>query len=242
MSTVPAVAHVFPSVAAVDLPWLTVDQMVEADRLAIDEFDIELLQMMEHAGSRLAELTLAITPTGRIIVLAGGGNNGGGGLCAARHLINRGRRVQVVLSGPPGPAAEHHLGTLAEMGVEPDEEPGPAEIVVDAMVGYGLDGPLRGKAAGLAGWIGSRHVIALDFPSGHGAPGAVVPDATLTLALPKKALRGVEPIYLADLGLPAALWKRMGLAVGPLFNEGSILRVEVEDGPIGISGGQHDQD
>ena len=50
-------------------------------------------------------------------------------------------------------------------------------------------------------------------------------DATLTPALPKTALRGVDPLYLADLGLPPALWNTMGIDVAPLFGAGRILRI-----------------
>ena len=216
----------FAAVAANDIPWLSVDQMVEADRLAIEEFGIELLQMMEHAGSALAELVMAIAPEGRVLVLAGGGNNGGGGLCAARHLHNRGRDVAVtVTSVPEGTAAAHHLDTLAEMGIRPDAEPLDSAVVVDALVGYGLDGPLRGRAAELAGLTQDRPAVSLDFPSGHGFAGAVEPVATLTLALPKERLTDVAPLYLADLGLPPELWMRMGLDVGPVFAHGRIVEI-----------------
>ncbi len=46
-----------------------------------------------------------------------------------------------------------------------------------------------------------------------------------TVALPKDGLRHLTPLYLADLGLPPALWGRMGLDVPPLFGEGRILEV-----------------
>lgn len=217
----------FPVVKADAVPWLTVGQMVEADRLAIEEFGIGLLQMMEHAGSALAELTDTLAPPGPITVLAGGGNNGGGGLCAARHLVNRGRRVEVVLSHEfLGLAAQHHLETLQEMGVVPQREPAPHGVVVDAMVGYGLAGPLRGTPRELAEALGDNFVVALDYPSGHGVEGGVRADATLTLALPKEGLRDVAPLYLADLGLPEALWRRLGLEVGPVFSRGRIVRLE----------------
>lgn len=218
----------FPTIAPGDVPWLTVEQMVEADRLAIEEFDISLLQMMEHAGSALAELTMQLAPRGAITVLAGGGNNGGGGLCAARHLINRGREVDVVLATDSlGPAPAHHLHTLAEMDVAPRAQPGFTPIVVDALVGYGLKGPLRGRAADLARWAAMNHfVLSLDFPSGMGFPGGLEAHATLTLALPKEGLRRLRPLYVADLGLPGALWRRMGLDVGPIFAEGRIARIE----------------
>jgi NAD(P)H-hydrate epimerase len=200
--------------------------MVEADRLAVEDFGIELLQMMEHAGSSLAEVTNRLAPPGRVVVLAGAGNNGGGGLCAARHLVARGRDVNVVLAGDHlGPAAAHHLATLNAMGVEVGTDPGDAPVVVDALVGYGLAGPLRGRAAALVQAASDRFIVSLDFPSGHGEPGGLAPAATLTLALPKEGLRDVAPLYLADLGLPPALWARMGLAVAPFFGRSRILEI-----------------
>ena len=216
----------FPTLPAAAIPWLTVEQMIEADRLAIEEFGIELLQMMEHAGSNLAELTHRLAPEGAITVLTGGGTNGGGGLSAARHLANRGRDVSIVLgSDQPGPAVMHHLHTLAEMGIPPAREPADSPIVVDALVGYGLQGELRGRVGELAAWSNGRFTASLDFPSGYGFPGGVDAAATLTLALPKEGLRSIAPLYVADLGLPSALWARMGLAVAPLFAEGRILRI-----------------
>jgi len=63
--------------------------MEEADRLAVDEFGIDVLQMMELAGSHLAELVHAeldgYLDDRRVIVAVGSGNNGGGGLAAARR-------------------------------------------------------------------------------------------------------------------------------------------------------------
>ena len=216
----------FPTVEARALPWLSIEQMTEADRLAVEEFGIELLQMMEHAGSALASVVMAIAPEGPIAVLAGGGNNGGGGLCAARHLVNRGRSVSIVLATDrPGTAAEHHLRTLAAMGIRPLDEPADVPVVVDALVGYGLEGPLRGKAAELAAWSKGRTAISLDFPSGHGHAGAIEPVATLTLALPKEDLGDVRPLYLADIGLPRSLWAAMGLDVGPVFKAGGVVEV-----------------
>lgn len=216
----------YPTVPADALPWLTVEQMAEADRLAIEVFDIELLQMMEHAGRGLADVVMSTAPEREVVVLAGGGNNGGGGLCAARHLVNRERSVSVVLASDRlGAAAEHHLNTLAAMGTTPVDDPPDAPVVVDALVGYGLDGPLRGKTAVLAAWSASRTVISLDFPSGHGHPAAVEPAATVTLALPKAGLRSIRPLYLADLGLPDSLWAEMGIDVTSVFASGPILEI-----------------
>lgn len=66
--------------------------MKEVDRLMVEEFGIELIQMMENAGRDLAELARRFfhgTVRGRsIVVMCGIGNNGGGGLVAARHPHN----------------------------------------------------------------------------------------------------------------------------------------------------------
>lgn len=214
-----------PTIDPASLPWLSVEQMIEADRLAIEEFDISLLQMMEHAGWALAVMADRLLPQGRITVLAGGGNNGGGGLCAARHLDNRGRTVEIVLASDRlGDSTQHHTRTLAAMGIHPVPWPTDTAGVVDAMVGYGLQGALRGKTAELAAWSVGRQAISLDFPTGHGRDG-VSAAATLTLALPKEGLRDVTPLYLADLGLPQALWARMGLTLGPIFGTGPIVEI-----------------
>jgi NAD(P)H-hydrate epimerase len=140
--------------------------------------------------------------------------------------VNRGREVRVVLAREPlGPAAAHHLATLDEMGVDMGADPGDAPVIVDALVGYGLSGPLRGRAAELVKAVSGRFVVSLDFPSGYGEVGGLIPAVTLTLALPKQALRGVRPLYLADLGLPPALWTRMDLAVPALFGRTRILEI-----------------
>lgn len=216
----------YPAVPFDTVPMVTVEQMAEADRLAIEVFGIELLQMMEHAGAALADLVAAVADDGSITVLAGGGNNGGGGLCAARHLINRGRRVDIVLAGGHrGAAVEHHLRTLRAMDAPIRDRPGDTPIVLDALVGYGLDGPLRGRVAELAAWSTGRTAVSLDFPSGHGYPGAVEPTATLTLALPKAGLEALRPLFLADLGLPAELWAAMGLEFPDPFARGAVVEI-----------------
>lgn len=216
----------FPTVPPGSLPWLTVGQMAEADRLAVDVFGIGLLQMMEHAGASLAELVIETTEATSITVMAGGGNNGGGGLCAARHLINRGRDVTVVMATERHePAVDHHLRTLRAMDAPFRSRPAETPVVVDALVGYGLKGPLRGRAAELAAWSAGRTIISLDFPSGHGHAGAVEPSATLTLALPKEELRDARPLFLADLGLPEALWARIGIDASTPFTAAQVVEI-----------------
>src|SRR5215472_12579270 len=86
------------------VPALTTAQMREVDRIAMEETGPNLYQMMENAGRNLAEMALerlgGVWQQSRIVVLAGTGGNGGGGITAARHLANRGARVELCLAVP----------------------------------------------------------------------------------------------------------------------------------------------
>lgn len=240
-------------------PALTTAQMAEVDRLMIEEYGILLIQMMENAGRNLAEQAGRMLEGGlpgrRIVVLSGTGNNGGGGMVAARHLHNRGADVHVAGVGfSPTPASAgrlkdvpaHQWHILQKMGVrtvaEPTALPSRLDLILDAIIGYGLQGNPRGAAAE---WIESANqqgcpILALDTPSGldttTGIPGhpCVRAAATLTLALPKTGLLAdsarpfVGDLYLADIGVPPSLYRKLAIDVGPIFADDAILRVRYD--------------
>jgi NAD(P)H-hydrate epimerase len=234
------------------IPTLTTEQMVEVDRLMIEEYGILLIQMMENAGRNLAEQAWRMMggePSGRrVVVLCGKGNNGGGGMVAARHLHNRGAEVSVKLAGDPARLKQipaHQWDILQVMALIQADDPDltGADLIVDAIIGYGLNGNPRGEAAD---WIrranaAGRPILALDAPSGldttSGKPGepCMRATATLTLALPKTGLvtpaaQGVVgELFLADISVPPGLYRRLGLEVGPLFAAGAIVRVGEND-------------
>jgi NAD(P)H-hydrate epimerase len=251
----------FPVARASTIPTVTAAVMAEVDGLAVDEFGIDLLQMMEQAGSHLAELVRAELGGDlrgrRVIVAVGPGNNGGGGLVAARHLANRGASVRVILARPVNRLSEagrHQLSTLLQMSVDccvaiydvPDAEIerefASADAVIDAVLGYRASGAPHDGVLWLVERVAraSAPVISLDLPSGVDAdtgeaPGsAVTATATLTLALPKPGLfqaAGRERagrVYLGDIGLPAALYRRLGLETGTPFADGRIVRLETD--------------
>ena len=246
-------------VPASAVPVADVATMTEVDRLATEEFGITLLQMMEQAGSHLAEVVRLETGGDLrdrpIVVAVGPGNNGGGGLVAARHLLNRGARVRVVLARPAlrlTDAGRHQLATLIAMGATccvatydlSDEELeaalGEADAVVDAILGYAGRGAPRGEVARLVEVIvrSGRPVVSLDVPTGvdpdtgEAAATAITAAATLTLALSKPGLMMGEGairagrLYLGDIGLPPALYARLGLGVGPVFATSRIIQLD----------------
>ncbi len=254
-------ANGFPISPASSLPTVTAAAMAEVDRLAVDEFGIEIIQMMEQAGSHLAELVRAELGgdlRGRkVIVAVGPGNNGGGGLVAARHLANRGASVRVILARPVNRLSEagrHQLATLLQMSVDccvaiydvPAEELerdlAAVDAIVDAVLGYRASGPPHDGVLWLVERIAraSAPVISLDLPSGLDAdtgeaPGATVcATATLTLALPKPGLFSAigreyaGRVHLGDIGLPAALYQRLGVESGTPFAAGRIVRLEAD--------------
>lgn len=237
-----------------DVPYLTTDQMREVDRAMIEDYTIELIQMMENAGRNLAALArarfFAGDPRGkRIVVLAGTGGNGGGALVCARRLHNWGGQVQVVLTKPDSaftPIPTHQLGILHRMqvpvfpAIDIHQVVSP-DLVVDGIIGYSLQGAPRDEAADLIQWANAQPapILALDAPSGVDTTTGTVFDpaiqatATMTLALPKEGLRasGIEgkvgELYLADISVPPELYAgpTLGLQVGPIFSEHDIVRL-----------------
>ena len=221
----------FVSDTGVEVPAVTAAQMREIDRIATEETGPNLFQMMENAGRNLASLSIELLTPGwhdaLVVVLAGPGGNGGGGICAARHLANHGAKVWLCL------ADAEHLGSVpayqrkvfaSTPGIEVDPkqliDSRPA-LIVDALLGYSLSGAPRGRAADLIEWANATKalILSLDLPSGldattGDAPGAVIaPRWTMTLALPKTGLlpERVGELYLADIGIPQAVYQRMKL-------------------------------
>lgn len=239
-----------------EVPALTPTQQREVDRLLVEEYGIELLQVLENAGRALALLAKRLLEDDLVdrpvVVLTGRGNKGGGGLAAARHLLNWGAWVQVLCAYPPeeySGAAAHQLATLQAMGVSPAwAEEGwtlpPCDLVIDAIVGYGLTGDPRGKARDLILLANSSlaPILSLDTPSGLDAESGrlftphIRAAATLAPALPKTGLL-VEPgraacgdLYLADIGVPSMLYDRLGIELPLLFARDSLLPLNVVDG------------
>jgi NAD(P)H-hydrate epimerase len=237
------------------IPAITTEQMQEVDRLMIDVYHIELIQMMENAGWNLAELARFRFLDGdpnkkRVLVLAGSGGNGGGGLVAARRLHNWGAKVQVYTTMPDGrmrAVPAHQLDILRQIGTpvylaKNIKTLPPSDLIIDAVIGYSLQGVPKGTSAqliemGNTSMDAGTPILSLDVPSGMDSTTGKVREpfiraaATMTLALPKAGLMTdhakpfVGELFLADIGVPPGLYRDLDLDIPPIFATEEIIRV-----------------
>ncbi len=238
---------------------ISTEQMRNVDVLMINKYGIELIQMMENAGSNLAELAFNLMDENsenlnpkNVVVACGLGNNGGGGMVAARHLSNHGFNVTVVLTGaesklksiplkqwnilkklPVGMIIANSSDTLGVFNE--------ADLIIDAIIGYGMHGELRGIPAHVIHEIlntQNQNVLSLDAPSGLNTTTGNFDEelcikaiATMTLALPKTGLvhdnakECVGRLYIADISVPPDLYKEIGYESQHLFTDSSVVKV-----------------
>jgi NAD(P)H-hydrate epimerase len=228
------------------VPWLSVGQMRDVERVAI-EFGLTEVRMMENAGANLA--WLASTMLGgevsgrRITVLGGPGGNGGGGLVAARRLLGWGAEVAVRLASDPADFAVvaleqlrllEHMQASIRVGASGLEG---TELFIDAILGFGQRGNPRGATAALVAATANATVLSLDVPTGLELERGIVAEpavraaATLTEALPKQALRAaaarplVGDLYLADISIPATVYGRLGITYQSPFSGSPIVQL-----------------
>ena len=210
----------------------TAQEMAKLDDVAVAS-GLEIRQMMELAGWHILSVLrdMEITPENSISILVGKGNKGGDGLSAARHLINSGYKPNVFLvSDDRTKDANHQLQLIRSSGFVHNfngEDPWQtnalhsSDLIIDALVGYRLDGPLRGPVLEAVNTLNQTNskVVSYDIPTGISADGTIFnphvkADATLMLALAKKVAQTdsraeLGTIYLADIGISAALYQRV---------------------------------
>ncbi len=204
---------------------VTASQMTELEQIAIEEYGIDGLLLMENAARSFCDILEAetgFTAGKTIVIFCGKGNNGGDGFAIGRHLSNRGANVTVVTDCPPDslkPDAKKNYDILCRMGlpIVPFSELScqKADIIVDALFGTGFHGAVRGTAKDMIAAINQGNmVISVDIPSGacasDGSVGGdcVRADFTVTFALAKPghilypAKEFCGKVLITDISIP----------------------------------------
>ncbi|MBI3301802.1 MAG: NAD(P)H-hydrate dehydratase [Deltaproteobacteria bacterium] len=197
--------------------------------------------LMERAGAGATEALLNAFPHVRkspVLIVAGKGNNGGDGFVIARLLKKQGITCEVILAarkaGIKGDALRNLTAFLRMRGrvTEVTEVTEPAQLdlvqdklsrcglVVDALLGTGLNSPVQGLLAALIDLINASGVpvVAVDIPSGLDADRgeslgtAIQAELTVTFGYPKLGQIGdpgaayVGNLMVVDIGIaPEAL-------------------------------------
>jgi len=205
---------------------LTVAQMREADRRAIEEVGIPSVVLMDNAGKAVFD----VLPPGSVGIVCGKGNNGGDGFVVARYSILAGRDTHVVLVGHPEsltPDSETFKKSYEKLGgvvtIAATEESVSQsisalrdyDVLVDALLGTGTQGDVRGlPRVAIESWP-DVDTVAVDIPSGmNGDTGeacgvCVTALQTVTFQFRKRgfdnplARQWCGDIIVADIGIPA---------------------------------------
>lgn len=229
---------------------LSAEQTAALDAAAID-LGVVILQLMEVAGLQVARTAWELLGRrpGTVVVAAGGGNNGGDGLVSARLLEAWGCRLRCVLVAEPGrvgAAVRHQLAALGAGGTPlttGEDGRGIAgsvagcDLAIDALLGTGLGSAPRPRQASAIAALAGARTLSVDLPSGLSADTGealgecVEATATCTLTAVKHGLWSAAgrhragDLWAADIGMPAAAWRAVGLEAPTALRGAALLRV-----------------
>lgn len=214
-------------------------QVRELDRLAIAG-GIPVDELMARAGAAALALLRTRWPRARrLVVVCGSGNNGGDGYVLARRARESGLDVSVAAVGGAvrANAAQAARAACEARGVRIGDaralDAGDADLIVDGLLGIGLDRAVSGEMRDVIDAINAAGVpvLALDVPSGLNADtGAIMgvavrAEATiafigLKLGLYTGAGRAqAGEIYFDTLGVPHAIYTKVAPAARRLSVE-----------------------
>jgi len=210
---------------------------MKAIELNAEYFGISRLQLMENAGRTIAQEIASRfhVENTRVVVFCGLGGNGGDGFVAVRHLLAEGFPTSLILAGKSSQildaavrqnwkaleSLKDHLTVheVVDSSTIPNVE---AEVIVDALLGIGLDGKVRPPVLQLIRKINGINVfrLAVDVPSGINADtGEILGEAVranLTVTFHKmklgleKAREYTGEIIVKDIGIPRQLERIAG--------------------------------
>jgi len=215
-------------------PLYTTAQVRELDRLAIEEAGIPGYTLMTRAGEACWAVLRAQWPAARSLsVFCGAGNNGGDGFVIGGLALEAGWQVQLFQLGNAAQmqadaqqARDDFLSAGGQVQAFTENTAIEAEVIVDALLGTGVDRPLQGlwRSAVEVMNVATAPVLAVDVPSGLQADTGTVAgvaihaEQTVTFIGRKAGLyTGAAAdhcgnITFADLGVPEDILKRVSVA------------------------------
>lgn len=244
---------------------VTTDQMRRIDEVTIRERGVPAATLMERAGSAVAAEAMDRFEPDSVAIVTGKGNNAGDGFVAARELMRSGLRTTIYMLAPPeeltGEALEAYKKLNGEL--KPIITPRPHELlgnlarhelVIDAIFGTGLHGPVGAPWSDYFSAINEAGatVLSVDIPSGLSGdpspeeePGPhVLAAATITIGLPKLGMvldpgvRATGSVVVADIGFPRDLLEDPAITTNLVTMEEAraMLPVRVPSGYKGTFG------
>jgi len=226
----------------------TASEMRSIDQRTIKLYRVPSIVLMENAGIQLLRFLhtrLSDLERYHVTIVTGRGNNGGDGFILARHLWHEGVKTRVLLLAPVG-----HLRGDARRAYEMAHAYGvpmvacttphtwrravstlrETDIVVDAMLGTGLNKPPTGLYAEAIETLNAlqKPIVAVDIPSGLSADVGhlhgiyIQATYTVTFALPKRGLllypaaTAVGELHVADIAIPMQAIEAEGIQIALL--------------------------
>lgn len=217
----------------------TAEEIRNLDRNATLLFNIPSIILMENAAIGVVEFISNLNyEIQNVLILCGHGNNGGDGFAIARQLTNRGYNVCVAFLGSEeklsgdakinfdiiknfseseenivlqlNPASLNRLNSIFKK---------PFDLIIDALLGTGLNSELRDPYLSAVKWANKYNAIKLtvDIPTGLSSDsGKILRDAfradfTLTMGLPKVGMfindgpKVCGEIKIVDISYPSSL-------------------------------------
>ncbi|BDD03208.1 NAD(P)H-hydrate dehydratase [Aureibacter tunicatorum] len=181
----------------------------EIDALTIKNTPIRSIDLMENASRAFTLKFMSLIPDkkSKILILCGQGNNGGDGLAIARLLLFYGYHVKVVNIKHSSSSTEDHqinLKKLKSIGAplletnqikQIQKEIISSKVIIDGMLGSGLDRPLKGLLKDIVECANQSSAIkfAIDISTGLYCDSpmesniAFKADHTITFQIPKLA-------------------------------------------------------
>jgi hydroxyethylthiazole kinase-like uncharacterized protein yjeF len=160
------------------------EQVRAFDRLVIQSFNTPGAVLMQRAGEAVVRKVMACwAHAEEVIVLCGVGNNGGDGYVVARLAKEAGYQVRLFQLGDAAKLqGDARMMADAFYATGGEDEPfcpfkGDRLVIVDAVLGTGLERPVEGKWAEAIDYINALDapIIAVDIPSGlHSDSGAIL--------------------------------------------------------------------